>query len=130
MSELLRDSAARRPLVLWDGECALCRRAAARCQEIDVADRLEVVAYQDAPSPPMTESLRRACADALHVIDGEGGVLRAGRALLFILGALGYPRTARVLGSVPLVWGVELVYRAVAHNRQRISRFVFRAGRG
>ncbi len=95
-----------------------------------MAGRLEVVPYQDAPSPPMTESLRRECADALHVIDGEGGVQRGGRALLFILGVLGYPRTARMLGSVPLVWGVELVYRGVAHNRQRISRFVFRAGGG
>jgi predicted DCC family thiol-disulfide oxidoreductase YuxK len=112
--------------VLWDGECALCGRAARWCQRKDVRGRLEVIAYQKAPSPPMTDALRVACAGALHVVRGDGEVLRAGRALLFAFGELGYPRTARLFARRPLIWAVEMVYYAVARNRRRLSRLLFR----
>jgi predicted DCC family thiol-disulfide oxidoreductase YuxK len=67
--------------------------------------------------------VRRASAEALHVITTAGRVLRAGRASLFVLGEIGWPRTARVLAWPPFVWAVELGYGLVARNRGRISRW-------
>ena len=112
--------------VLWDGDCVFCGQAARWCQRKDVAGRLELIAYQEAPSPPMTDALRSACADALHVISGDGRVLRAGRAMLFVFGELGHPRLARLLARRPAVWGVEIFYWGVARNRRLLSRLVFR----
>ena len=117
---------AQRHRVLWDGDCVFCGRAARWCQRKDVDGRLELIAYQRVPSPPMTDDLRRACADALHVLCKDGTVLRAGRALLFALGELGYPRTARLFARVPLIWAVEVFYFGVARHRRFLSRFLFR----
>lgn len=112
--------------VLWDGACAFCRRAAAWLRRKDRHHRFEVVAYQEAPSPPITPALYRACQQALHVVTTEGKVLRGGRACLFIVGGLGWRRLASFLGWPPFIWIVELSYRIVAANRRLASRFVFR----
>ena len=54
----------------------------------------------------------------MHVITRDGDVLRAGRATLFVLQALGWRPVARLLSVPPLIWIVELVYRIVASNRR------------
>ena len=112
-------------VILWDGACGLCRRAVAWVARRDRSRRFEALPYQDAPSPPMTPELRAACARAVHVITREGRVLSAGRASLFVLGELGYRRTAMVFGSPPLLWIVEAAYRLVARNRGFFGRFLF-----
>ncbi|MBI2087550.1 MAG: DUF393 domain-containing protein [Deltaproteobacteria bacterium] len=112
--------------VLWDGACAFCRRAALWVKRKDLEHRFEIVAYQEAPSPPMTPALYSACQEALHVVTMEGKVLRSGRACLFILEGLGWRSLARFLRWPPLVWIVELCYRLVAANRWLFSRIVFR----
>jgi len=73
----------------------------------------------------MTPELRAACEKSIHVLTGDGRVLRAGRASLFVLVALGHKTTARVLGLPPLIWAVELGYHLVAANRDFFSRFLF-----
>jgi hypothetical protein len=90
-----------------------------------VRERLKVVPYQEAPSPPMTRDLREACARAIHVVRADGRVLRAGRACLHIFDRIGYRLTARVCGLPPLVWAVELGYWIVASNRSFFARFLF-----
>jgi predicted DCC family thiol-disulfide oxidoreductase YuxK len=126
MSDSSSGSANPRHRVLWDGDCVFCGQAARWCQRKDVGGRLELVPYQQAPSPPMTDALRRACADALHVVCSDGRVLRAGRAMLFAYGELGHPRIARLFARRPLIWAVEIFYWGVARNRQRLSRLLFR----
>jgi len=74
----------------------------------------------------MTWELAEACAAALHVVTEDGKILKAGRACLFVLGALGWRRTAWLLSLPPLVWVVELGYRLVARHRSFFSRFLFR----
>jgi predicted DCC family thiol-disulfide oxidoreductase YuxK len=113
-------------LVLWDGECGMCRRFASWGESRDKARRLRFVPFQDAPSPPMTPELAEACAIAMHVACADGGMLRAGRATLFILNELGWHWTSRILGRPPLIWLVEIGYRVVARNRQVFSRVLFR----
>lgn len=109
-------------LVLWDGECGFCQRGVALLERRDAQGAFRAVPYQQAPSPPMSPALRAECAQAVHVVTAEGEVVRAGRAVLYILGRLGHPRLASVLALPPLVWGVELVYWLVARNRRLLSR--------
>lgn len=73
----------------------------------------------------MTPEVFAACPAAVHVVTADGRVLRAGRAVLFIMETLGYRRTARLLGSRPLIPFVEWGYRLVANNRLFFSRFMF-----
>jgi len=72
----------------------------------------------------MTPALAAACADAVHVVTADGRVLRAGRAVLFVLEQLGWP--VRLLALPPLIWPIEWLYRVVARNRAFFSRFLFR----
>lgn len=74
----------------------------------------------------MTPELREACRHAAHVIHPDGTILRAGRASLFVLGKLGWPKTMWLFSQVPFIWGVEFGYWLVATNRAFVSRFFFR----
>jgi predicted DCC family thiol-disulfide oxidoreductase YuxK len=122
---------ASRHLLLWDGTCGFCARSAAWIERRDRQHLFDIVAYQEAPSPPMTSSLRAACTRSMHVIASDGRILRGGRACLFVLARLGHPLAARILSLPPLVWLVELGYRLVASNRRLFSRlFVGRDASG
>ncbi|MBV9468010.1 MAG: DUF393 domain-containing protein [Abitibacteriaceae bacterium] len=114
-------------LILWDGECGFCRRVIHWVLHRDKKQRFEALAYQEAPSPPMTPELAAACAQAVHVIKTDGIILRAGRATLFILEQLGWVPLARLLLCPPLIWLVELGYRLIANHRMFFSRFFFRS---
>ncbi|MEE8290002.1 MAG: hypothetical protein V3R80_00865, partial [Candidatus Tectomicrobia bacterium] len=75
------------------------------------------MAFQDAPSPPMSPELYRQCQRAMHVLLPTGHLLRAERACLYILQTLGYHRTARFLGLWPWRWFVAAGYFVVARYR-------------
>lgn len=70
----------------------------------------------------MTPELYEACRRALHVRTPDGRLLRAGRAVLFILRELGWP--VRPLEWPPLVWIVELAYAVAARHRALLSIFL------
>jgi hypothetical protein len=74
----------------------------------------------------MTDALAAECERAVHVLAPDGTRLRAGRASLFVLERIGFPRLARVLRVPPLVWAVEAGYQVVARNRPFFARFLFR----
>jgi hypothetical protein len=76
----------------------------------------------------MTDDLAAACARAVHVLGEDGTRLAGGRASLFVLARIGYPRLARVLGVPPLAWAVEAGYRLIASHRGFFARFLFRKG--
>jgi len=115
-------------LLLWDGDCGLCRRSVEWAERRDTNHAFRAVPYQQAPAPPMTPELRAACARAVHVLTPEGSLLRAGRACLWVLQRTGHPALSRVLSLPPLVWAVELGYWLVARNRRLASRMMFRRG--
>jgi len=74
----------------------------------------------------MSPSLFEACQQAAHVITVEGQVIKAGRAAMFILQEIGYPRwLVRPFAWPPLVWFTELGYWIVAKNRPFFSKFLF-----
>jgi len=112
-------------LILWDGECAFCRRTAAWLLRHDQSKNLAATPYQQAPSPPMTPELAAACEKAVHVLKADGTILRAGRAALFLFEQTKWKPVARLLGLPPLVWLVEIGYGIVARNRPFFARFFF-----
>lgn len=73
----------------------------------------------------MTDALRVACARAVHVVTADGEVLRAGRAAMFILRALGHPVLGTLGATPPFIWVVEIGYGIVARNRRFFSKFLF-----
>jgi predicted DCC family thiol-disulfide oxidoreductase YuxK len=92
----------------------------------DDRNHLRPSPFQRAPSPPMTPVLARACRRAVHVVAPDGRVLRAGRAALYVLRAIGWPSLlVQVLSLPPLIWLVEVGYRIVADNRSFFGRFLF-----
>lgn len=74
----------------------------------------------------MTPELYEACKRAVHVFTPDGRILRAGRASLFVLGRIGWPRAAFLASLPPFIWLVELGYRLVARNRSFFSKILFR----
>jgi predicted DCC family thiol-disulfide oxidoreductase YuxK len=120
----------RRHWIVWDGACGFCRRAVAWALRRDREGRFEAVRYQELANPPLTDALRAACRDAVHVRTTDGRWLRGGRACLFVLARIGWPRLARIASLPPFVWAVEIGYRVVASHRPFFSRLVAgRAGR-
>jgi len=113
--------------ILWDGDCGFCRRSIKWIMRHDHKHRLHAIAYQDAPSPPMTPQLREACQSAVHVVTPDGRMILAGRAFLFILQQIGHRRLARTLAQKPFIWFIELGYSIVARNRQFFSKVFFRS---
>jgi predicted DCC family thiol-disulfide oxidoreductase YuxK len=87
---------------------------------------IKTIPFQEAPTPPMTPELARACSQAIHLIAPDGRVSRAGRAAVELLALLGWRRTATLLGRRPLIWLVEVGYRIVADHRPFFARFLFR----
>jgi predicted DCC family thiol-disulfide oxidoreductase YuxK len=114
-----------RDLVLWDGDCGFCRRGVRWFERRDVAGRMRMLPYQEAPSPPMTPELAAACDRALYIVHPDGSMTRAGRAILYMLGSIGHPRLAGWLARAPCVWAVEFGYWLVARNRHIASRLFF-----
>lgn len=73
----------------------------------------------------MTPALYAACEKAVHVVQRNGTVLRAGRATLFLLQELGYGAVARILLLPPFIWFVEAGYVLMANNRDFFANFMF-----
>lgn len=74
----------------------------------------------------MTAELYKACRQAVHVITADGCIIKAGRAAMFVLEAIGYPRwLVRPFTWPPLVWLTELGYWLVANHRPFFSKFLF-----
>ena len=101
--------------LFWDGACGLCRRAVVWVKHHDVTNQIRAVPYQDAPRPPMTDSLARRCERAVHVFTPDGQVLSAGRASLYVLGEGGVP--APGLGGPSAALCVEGLNWAIGSSR-------------
>jgi predicted DCC family thiol-disulfide oxidoreductase YuxK len=123
-SGLARSERPDRHVLLWDGRCGFCQQCVTWLMHQPGASGFEAMPYQNAAPPLVTPEIKRASARAMHVLTIDGRVLKAGRASLFILEKLGWRWTARVLSWPPFVWLVELAYKLVAVNRNRISRLL------
>ena len=73
----------------------------------------------------MNPAMRDAAARALHVIEPDGTVHTASKAVLHVYEHLGWRVSTAVLGTPPLSWGVEGAYRVFANNRRFFARWIF-----
>lgn len=110
--------------LIWDGACDLCAWSIAWVRKHDRYAAFQAVPFQSLPPELQAQVDPDSFSRGAHVITADGRVLRAGRAVLFILEQLGYRWVARILSLPPFVWLVELGYAIVARNRRRLSRWL------
>ncbi len=110
--------------LIWDGQCDLCAWSVAWVRQRDGRALFQAVPFQNLPPELQAQVDPDSFSRSVHVITADGRVLRAGRAVLFILEQLGYRWIVRALSLPPFVWLVELGYAIVARNRRRLSRWL------
>ncbi|HJP12797.1 MAG: DCC1-like thiol-disulfide oxidoreductase family protein [Nitrospinota bacterium] len=111
-------------VLLWDGDCALCRSCAGWLERQDRAGALLALPFQQIPSPPMTPALGARCRRAIQFIPPDGRALSSGRAVLGVLSLLGWKKSAAFLSAAPFVFIVEGGYWLIARNRGLIGRLL------
>ena len=114
-------------LLLFDGDCAFCRRCIAYARALDCHNSFRFEPFQSAQHPKLTPELRARCERAVHLVTRRGQILSGGRACFFVLEAasdnLLAKRLARLGRSFPLCVPVEIGYWIVARNRGFFSKF-------
>ena len=117
-----------RPVVVYDGGCAFCRRWVERLRRWDRTGGLEFLPLQDAHAPVVTGVGRDALGRAAHVVLPSGEVLAgaaAFRALCpFLRGGTIPYRLLGLPGALPLA---ERAYRWIARRWGPVGD---RAGQG
>lgn len=112
-----------RPVVLFDGDCAFCRRWVARLERWDRKHRLELLPQQQRATRRDLPDIPEAALDrALHVVSPEGNVFEGARALAELgrwLPALAPLRRAYRMPGIG--WLSEKAYAWVARRRHRFG---------
>ena len=117
----------RRPVVLYDGDCAFCTASVRSLRRWDRDRRIDLVPLQAAPAS--ADPIVRAAAEtyplrtALHVIDRRtGDVSAGGRAILAIVDVLPGGPLLRPWATLPPTAAVaDLVYGVVSDRRQDLG---------
>jgi predicted DCC family thiol-disulfide oxidoreductase YuxK len=108
-----------RPVLVYDGDCAFCRRCARALERIE--PDAEIVAWQLADLAELGITEEQA-TDAVQLVQVDGTVRSGHQAIAAILSTAG--RTWRVVGRTILLPGISpvaaKVYRLVADNRGRL----------
>ena len=104
----------------------MCSRYTERLRSKDANNVFQIIAFQDAPSPPMTEELREKCEHAIQIITSDGLVLGGAKAVLFIKSKTGWGWFAKFLSYPPFIWAIHILYRIVANNRRLLSKWLYR----
>ena len=68
------DRDAPRPLLVYDGDCALCRTWVARAQTLDRDARVDTMSLHDTAAPRRTGRTRADLAEAVHLVLPDGTV--------------------------------------------------------
>ena len=108
-----------RPLLIYDGDCSICRRFASWLTARDVNHRLQLRPYQSLDLSPSQVVLARR---SVQWVNGKGPWLQRGRAVLEALALAGYP-WVRWLRWPPVIQVIDLGYCWVAGNRQVVGRW-------
>jgi predicted DCC family thiol-disulfide oxidoreductase YuxK len=112
-----------RPVLLYDGECGLCRRWVERLGRWDRAGAIDRVPFQRrAERPELPRIADAALERAMHLVLPGGEVLPGSHALPVLLGVVPGGRLLRALLRLP---GAGLLadraYRWVAARRHRLG---------
>jgi predicted DCC family thiol-disulfide oxidoreductase YuxK len=112
-----------RPVLLYDGECALCRAWVARIRRWDRHDRIELLpASERTHRSDLPDLPDDAVNAAMHLVLPDGRVFAGGRAIPELLRRLPGGGVPRLLFHVPGVpWIAGLAYGWVARRRHRFG---------
>lgn len=114
-------------VVLYDGDCGLCRDTVRRLRRWDHEGRFEFVPLGVAAAfgRPLLERLAAEghLGDAVHVVDeATGRVVSGGHAALAILDALPGGWLLRPWAAIPATAAAaDVVYRVAARHRDRVA---------
>lgn len=110
--------------VLYDGDCAFCRKSVGLLQRLDWLGKLEYVNVRDRSQPILQEPLIAAAPllEQMHVLPAAGGALYGGyRAIRFLAWRLPlcWP-IAPFLYLPGMTWLGQKIYLWIARNRFQI----------
>ena len=105
--------------LVYDGDCAFCRRCVALLRSADRSKRLRFVPLQDAAEVARLPLVPRASLEkAMHLFSPDDAIFAGAAALPPILGLLRGGWLAGWIFLVPgVTWLAAKVYRIVAKNR-------------
>jgi predicted DCC family thiol-disulfide oxidoreductase YuxK len=108
-------------LLIFDGDCAFCRRWIARWKRT-TGDAVDYAPFQSADIAAKFPEIPRAQLEsAVHLIEPDGRVTRAAEAVFRSL-AVSHPWPLRLYKNLPGFSAItELLYRIVAANRSLAS---------
>jgi len=107
--------------VLYDGDCGICTHTARALARLDSRRRLRLVSLQVAAFPDMPP--RDVLSEALHTVDADRVWSVGAAAAIEIARRVPLLRPISAVARLPLAMPMlDVFYRAVANNRQRLSR--------
>lgn len=111
-----------KPVLLWDGDCAFCSKWIKRFHQL-TGDTIIYMPYQVGLANYPEISLD-ACKKAVQLIDIDGSVYSASKAVIYALkNVRGYGWLYSFYINSPLFAKTsEALYRWVARNRKSLSR--------
>jgi predicted DCC family thiol-disulfide oxidoreductase YuxK len=112
----------RRPVLLYDADCRLCRGAARAVGRLDRNERLALLPLADDEARALLAALPEDDRFTSWHLAREGAITSGGAAAVDLLVALGFLRLAgAAAGHLDLV---ERLYRGISANRGRLGRLV------
>jgi predicted DCC family thiol-disulfide oxidoreductase YuxK len=109
-------------LLIYDGDCGLCRRFVSWLLAREHAIQLQAVAYQEAELPP---AMSHHAQHSVLVLHSDGKWEDRGRAVLTAL-RIAHVRYLGWLRYPPFIYLLDLGYRWVARHRPLTSRLLRR----
>jgi predicted DCC family thiol-disulfide oxidoreductase YuxK len=112
-----------RPVLLYDGDCRLCRFAARAVDLIDRGRRVALLPLEDGEARQFVRRLPEEKRFASwHLVEPDGRITSGGAAAARLLDSLGHARAMR--GASRLAAPVERLYDLVATHRSTLGRFL------
>lgn len=113
----------RRPVLLYDGECRLCRFAARCIVRLDRRQELAILPLQDEAATPLLAAVPAGERfDTWRLASSDGSLGGSGGGAPVLLEAMGLTRPlGRLLGRIPLAT-LERAYGVIARNRGKLGR--------
>ena len=112
-----------RPVLLYDGDCRLCRFAARIIDSADRRGRIALLPLADEGADPLLATMPEdERLGSWHLVRTGGRIASRGAAGIELLEALGHERPSRAAGrAAPLA---ERAYTLVARHRNRLGALV------
>jgi predicted DCC family thiol-disulfide oxidoreductase YuxK len=120
---LAPSAAPRRPVLIYDADCAFCRKWVVRLKRWDRADNIELLPLADPRAPALARREVAVLRQAAHVVLPGGAVLAGARAARELCRFVPLGWIPRVLLSVP--WALaaaERLYQSIARTWGPVRR--------